>query len=101
MKLWTEIINTALIGCERKPLALSMPKDQLGLLLAQLDQNDREGTLLGAAAVFSLYNRAGSLPLKDTQSLPDACESDTAGCCSKRAMIHLAMMLRGEYEILL
>jgi len=101
MNLWAEIINTALIGCERKPLALSMPTDQLGLLLAQLDQNDREGTLLGAAAVFSLYNRAGSLPLKDTQSLPDACESDTAGCCSKRAMIHLAMMLRGEYEILL
>jgi len=101
MSLWTEIINTALIGCERKSLSLSPPADKLGGLLARFDQNDREGALLGAAAVVSLYERAGRLPLKDARPLPEACDPDDAPRCSERAMIHLAMMLRGEYQDLL
>jgi hypothetical protein len=101
MSLWTEITNTALIGCERKPLSLSPSWDKLDGLLAQLDQNDREGALLGAAALVSLYERAGSLPLKDTRPLPEACEPDAAPRCSGQSAIHLAMMLSGEYQRLL
>src|SRR5262249_60317666 len=101
MSLWTEIINTALIGCERKSLSLDGAADRLGGLLAQLDQNDREGALLGAAAVVSLYERAGSFPLKDAQPLLEACEPDDAPRCSERAAIHLAVMLRGERQWLL
>src|SRR5215510_14213708 len=101
MSLSTEIINTALIGCERKSLSLSQSTDKLGRLLAQLDRNDRESTLLGAAAVVLLYESAGSLPLKDTQPLPEKCEPDTTERCSERAKIHLAIMLRGEYQKLL
>ncbi len=98
MSLWTEIVNTALIGCERKPLSLNRQEGQLGVLLAQFDQNDREGALLGAAALVSLYDRAGSSPLKGAQPLPQACEPDGAPRCSERAASHLAMMLRGEYK---
>jgi hypothetical protein len=101
MSMWTEIVNTALIGCERKPLSLNRPEDKLGELLAQLDQHDREGALLGAAAVVSLYERAGSLPLKDTQPLPGASEVDNTKRCSERAITHLGMMLLGEYQKLL
>jgi Family of unknown function (DUF5691) len=101
MSLWTEITNTALIGCERKPPSLNGAADKLGSLLSQFDQNDREGALLGAAAMVSLYERAGSLPLKDTQPLPETCESDDAPRCGERATIHLAMMLRGEHKELL
>src|SRR5262249_58323676 len=101
MSLWTEIINTALIGCERKSLSLNGAADRLGGLLAQLDQNDREGALLGAAAVVSLYERAGSFPLKDAQPLLEACEPDDAPRCSERAAAHLATMLRGERQWLL
>ncbi len=101
MSLSTDIINTALVGCERKSLSLSQPTDRLGKLLAQLDQNDRESTLLGAAAVVLLYERAGSLPLRDTQPLPEKCAPDAAERCSERAKLHLAMMLRGEYRRLL
>lgn len=63
MSLWTEITNTALIGCERKPPSLNGAADKLGGLLAQLDQNDREGALLGAAApyrFFSVWVRIGA-----------------------------------------
>jgi hypothetical protein len=101
MSLWTEITNTALIGCERKPLSLSQPANKLGGLLAQIDLNDREGALLGAAALVSLYERAGTLPIKDTQPLPEACEPDDAPRCSEKAAIHLTMMLRGDHQELL
>jgi Family of unknown function (DUF5691) len=101
MSLWTEITNTALIGSERKLPSLHGGADKLGALLAQLDQNDREGALLGAAAMVSLYELAGSLPTKDTQPLPETCESDGAPRCGERATIHLDMMLRGEHKELL
>jgi uncharacterized protein DUF5691 len=101
MSLWTEITNTALIGCERKPLSLSGAADKVGGLLSQLDQNDREGALLGAAALASLYERAGILPLKDMLPLPEACDLEDAPRCGERAAIRLAMMLRGEYIELL
>lgn len=101
MSFSTEIINTALIGCERKSLSLGRSADKLGKLLAQLDRNDRENTLLGAAALVLLYERAGSLALKDTQPLPEKCVPEAAERCSERAKIHLAMMLRGEYQRLL
>src|SRR5262245_4737613 len=97
MSLWTEIVNTALIGCERKPLSLNGAADKLGGLLAQLDQNDREGFLLGAAALSSLYERAGTLPLNDALPAPEACDLDDSPRCGERAAIRLAMMLRGEY----
>src|SRR5262245_66631217 len=98
MSLWNEITNIALIGCERKPLSLNRGEDKLGGLLAQLDQSDREGALLGAAAVVSLYGRAGSLPSKDTRPLPEPCKPDDAPRCSGLSGIHLATMLRGEYQ---
>jgi Family of unknown function (DUF5691) len=101
MGLWTEIINTALIGSERKSPSLNGPADKLGGLFAQFDQTDREGALLGAAALVSLYERAGALPLKDMLPLPEACEPDDAPRCGERASVHLARMLRGEYQELL
>jgi len=97
MSVWTEIIDAALIGCERKAPSLNGAGDKLGGLLAQLDQNDREGALLGAAALVSLYERAGTLPLKDMPPAPEACEPDGAPRCGEGAAGRLAMMLRGEY----
>jgi uncharacterized protein DUF5691 len=98
MSLWNEITNTALIGCERKALSLDGATGDLGVLLSQLDQSDREGSLLSAAAIVSLYNRATTLPMKDAQPLPEACDLDDAPLCGRRAAGHLEMMLRGEYR---
>src|SRR5262249_32833152 len=41
---------------------------------------------------------AGTLPLKGMPPAPEACEPDDAPRCSERAAVHLAMMLRGEYQ---
>ncbi|HEY7184859.1 MAG TPA: DUF5691 domain-containing protein [Blastocatellia bacterium] len=101
MSLWAEITNTALIGCERKSLSLDFPSGKLGDLLARLDWKDREGALLGAAAIVSLYESAGTLPSKGAQPAPEACDTDNTPRCGERAAIRLAMMLRGEYRRLL
>src|SRR5262245_48842152 len=83
MSLWNEITNSALLGCERKPLSLNQSADKLGGLLTQFDQSDCEGALLGTAAVVSLYGRAGSLPSKDTRPSPGACEPDDSPRCNR------------------
>ncbi|HEY6400979.1 MAG TPA: DUF5691 domain-containing protein, partial [Blastocatellia bacterium] len=101
MNLWTEIVSTALIGCESKQLSFNEATGELRVLLAQLDQNDREGSLLSAAAIVSLYKRAAALPVKDDQPLPEACEPDDRPHCGVGASNHLAMILRGEHQELL
>jgi len=101
MSLWVEITNAALIGCERKSPSLNGATSKLGGLLTQLGRNDREGALLGAAALASLYERAGRLPLKDALPAPETCDPDDAPRCGVRAANHLAMMLRGAYMELL
>src|SRR5687767_3257760 len=97
MGLWTEIVNTALIGCERKSLSLNDATGELGVMLAQFDQNDREGALLSAAALVSIYDRAATSPMKDTQPALEACEPEDAPRCRERAATYLAMILRGEH----
>src|SRR5215831_19383628 len=101
MSSWIEIVNAALIGCERKPFSLTPTADGLGDLLSRLDQNEREGSLLGAAAVVSLYERAGGLPSMDARPLPEASAPDDTPRCDDRAAFHLSRMLRGEYQELL
>ena len=58
--LWNEILQTAILGTERKPLMLPGPaaNDAAGTLLAGLATQDPAAQLLGAAAIVSLTSRA-------------------------------------------
>ena len=101
MSLWTEITNTALIGCERE-IALAQRgggQDRWPARATRSERPRRRAVRRGGAGV-ALRSR-GTLPLKDTRPLPEACEPDDAPRCGERAAIHLAMMLRGEYRELL
>ncbi|MCL4515099.1 MAG: DUF5691 domain-containing protein [Firmicutes bacterium] len=72
----------------------------LGGLLARLNGGDnggREGTLLGASAILSLYLRAGRSPEIDNQPLPEPCSPDDLPRCSPRAGQHLAMILNSQH----
>ena len=74
--IWERFIATALLGTEREdpapavvPLFVqaggggeSSGEAGLGAILASLDQNDREGFLLAAAATLAVYRRAGTVP---------------------------------------
>src|SRR5947199_8338420 len=59
--VWSSLMKSALLGTERQP-SVELAKDgALGALLQQLEAADAEATLLGAAGIVSLYERAGRL----------------------------------------
>jgi hypothetical protein len=99
--MWSDLVTAAVIGSERQESKIPKTLDSLSELVARLDNSDREGILLGAAAAAALYLRAGRLPVKDDRSLPEACPHDGVPRCSPRAGEQLKLMLRGEYQELL
>lgn len=61
---WTEIMSSALLGTDKRPLNIhALPEDIRSELVA-IGQDTAEGTLLKAAAIHHFYNRSGSLPNK-------------------------------------
>ncbi|MBP6447526.1 MAG: hypothetical protein KA341_12025 [Saprospiraceae bacterium] len=61
---WTEIMSSALLGTDKRPLNIHvLPEDIRSELLA-MGQDTAESTLLKAAAIHHFYNRSGTLPDK-------------------------------------
>lgn len=98
MGTWDDILATAVIGTEQREFNLRSCEDDLGRLLAQLSDTDREGFLLSAASVVALYHGAGISAPIDTQPVVDACERDDVSRGSVRLGQHLAFMLEGEFR---
>lgn len=98
---WNELVTTALLGSEKQAATLPAPGTPLGDALAGLDLADREGTLLGAAAAYALYQQAGQQPPTAPHALPAACPPEERPCPPPRAARHLAMLLDGHYVNLL
>ncbi|MCP2729926.1 DUF5691 domain-containing protein [Limnofasciculus baicalensis] len=101
MKIWQDILTTALVGTERKILTPIPSTDQLSQLLSQLNYKDPEGTLLSAAAIISLYQKAGQIPVTDNQPLPTPCQTDNNSNCSPLSAQYLKVMLLKERQQLL
>ncbi|HEU5460535.1 MAG TPA: DUF5691 domain-containing protein [Pyrinomonadaceae bacterium] len=102
MQTWDDILATAVVGTEQRELRFAAREDDLGSLLAQISNTDREGVLLSAASVVGLYRSAGVAPPADTQLLPEASEQDEASRANRASGQHLALMLEGEFrEVLL
>src|SRR5262249_9753430 len=101
MNLWSDLVKMAVIGAERQPFALPPSNDPLAAMIAQFDQKDREGALLGAAAAASLYERTGRSPLKETSPLPPPSAIDDTPRCSEKSALRLRMMLQGQHNVLL
>ena len=99
--MWQDILKAAIIGTERSALVLPARNDALGNLLATLDANARETSLLSAAATVVLYERAGQLPGIDTQALPASADVEELSPCNPRAAQHLSLMLSNEFRELL
>lgn len=97
---WKELVAAALLGSERHTITPPSPDTPLEQALVALDWSDREGALLGAAALLSLYRRAGQVPAtRDTAELdiPSVCEPNDLPCCSPRSTQHLDLMMQGRY----
>lgn len=97
-QLWQELATAALIGSERNNVQLPTAESSLGSFLAQFDSSDREGYLLGTAAVIALYNRAGTLPPEYKQPLPSVAEKEEKPRCNSQAASHLAQIMSGHFR---
>ena len=101
MQIWDDIVATAVVGTEQREFKLAAREDELGRLLAQIDDTDREASLLSAASVVALYRSAGAAPPADTHQLPEVCCLDEAIRSSSASGQHLALMLEGEFSAVL
>jgi hypothetical protein len=98
MQLWNEILATAVVGTEQREFKFAPREDELGSLLAQIDNTDREGSLLTAASVVTLYRSAGVAPVADTHPSPEVADQDEASRANAASGQHLALMLAGAFR---
>jgi hypothetical protein len=96
MSAWQEIVAAALVGTERNAPRFE-PGGALGDLLRRLEAPEPERHLCHALAAAGLWQRAGRLPARDPQPLPDPCEADPLPACTPAAAHHLASMLAGTH----
>lgn len=96
MPLKEEITIAAILGAGRQPFRAPPAEGALGVLLAQLAGRDSEETLLTAAGLVGAYERAGTLPARTDEPLPDAASADTIPVVSAAAGEMLAQMLGGS-----
>ncbi|MCJ8278705.1 MAG: DUF5691 domain-containing protein [Rivularia sp. ALOHA_DT_140] len=101
MKIWQDLVKTAVVGTQRHKLKVISQDSQLSEVLNGLDTNDKEGFLLSAAGSIYLYQKVGQLIAIDNQKTLKTCELDDLAYCSQASEQHLEMMLSGEYSAIL
>jgi hypothetical protein len=92
------LVVTALLGTDKGMPDIAELDDDLAALVGGLDIAEREKFVLGAAAATSLYHRAGSLPEKDTEPLPEPAPTDDLPVCNARATQALHKVLSKEFN---
>lgn len=95
MTIWQDITTAALLGTERQPFRTPKDAGPLGTLLAGLT-TDSEAALLGAAALVSSANRAGSLPPVTDLPPPLPCPPEEQPVCGPRVAEGMALILGGH-----
>lgn len=100
MEVWNELLRVALLGTERQGPTLPPSDNALGQVLSKLKAEDREGTLLSAAAAISLYRGAGRLAAKRAAPAAPA-PAEKLPRISARSAQHLAAMLEGQHDAVL
>jgi len=96
------ITANALIGTQRQPFTPISTDGNLGQLLANVDTTNQEAALLSTAAIVTMYQQAGQLPITNHQlPIPEPCELDDLPHCSDRTGYYLSLMLNGEHQQLL
>ena len=98
MQTWDDLLATAVVGTDQRELKLAAREGELGQLLAQIGNTDREGSLLSTAAVVALYRSAGAAPAIDTHPAPVVSPHDEAKRGSAASGQHLATMLDGQFR---
>jgi hypothetical protein len=103
MKIWDDILNTAIIGTDKKQVNTGLAPEQLvqTLQLTEKVSNEKEEQFLAAASVVYNYKRAGILPLDVRTSLIPVCEEEEKRYCGPDAAGSLQAVLGEENDSLL
>ncbi len=99
---WEDLVTTAVLGTERRRVAVPTSEGGLGLALRHIDSSlGAEQAILSAAAMFTAFQQAGRLPEGRVASAPSLAPSELRQQCSARAAQHLQAMLGGSQRDIL
>lgn len=99
---WDDLIASALIGSARRPLKLAPDASALGALSSKLTELSPEAQLLSAAALSSLYRKAGRTALSlGPSELQAAPPNSSAECSFFLSQIFVQICERSEYASLI
>ncbi|MBS1796702.1 MAG: hypothetical protein JSS81_22920 [Acidobacteria bacterium] len=100
MKLWQQMISTAIVGTERQKFELPPPADgdAVANLLGALAAAGDETRLLKAAAVLGSYLRSGIAAAPDAGAAPEPAGDETRASIPPLSENHLAAMLAGHHS---
>jgi len=70
MEVWQEAVKFALVGTAHQAPAFTPTEEPISHLLAQMNPQERESTLLRASGMLATYRRASYRPQQATQPLP-------------------------------
>ena len=93
---FVELTQSALLGTERQPIALSPSVSALGRLESQVDLTRQEHALLSLAALSALHESIGGLPVSDNAPSPQPCVPEKELHVSGAASSLLGRLLGGE-----
>lgn len=104
-ELWQALVGTALMGTDRQKPNLPQTQDDqdaLATVVSQLDWQQSEQALLGAAGAITLHRQVGQIPRSQSQELPAlaTCGVDDMPCCGDRTARHLNQVLESQTELL-
>jgi hypothetical protein len=98
MEVWQEALKVALIGTERQAPIFTESAEPISRMLAELNVEERERTLLRASGVLTTYRRAGYRPRQTEEPLPLPAEAEAKPLVPAAVMQDLLVMLGGEYR---
>jgi len=101
MKLWQDLVNSALFGTERRPWQATSGSAPVETLLQGIAVESPAGLLLRAAGVLSVHRRTGELPARSTNAAPSLCPAESLPRSGPRVAEHLAAMVNGRYPELI
>jgi len=100
---WEEIINTSIIGTEKKQVAKQLLPGELATLAGQIEsgEGEKEDHFLKIASLVYNYRRAGTLTVKENISSISVCENESLSYCNSKATSSLNAVLGDENNSLL
>lgn len=98
MEQWNQLVNTAMLGTDKRPLAIGGAEGALqeAVQLVQQSTADREEQFLQLAAILNNYRQSGAMPYPKVQALASYPQPEEKPYCSTFAIRVLQDAIHAE-----